>query len=60
MLGIESVTVDFSLEMIRSGGSVMLIRDEAIGADLDIFCDGSRRDRIRLDGTDSHSSLDQP
>lgn len=60
MLGIESVTVDFSLEMIRSGGSVMLIRDEAIGADLDIFCDGSRRDRIRLDRTDSRSSLDQP
>lgn len=56
--GVESVIADFMLERIVDEESVIVILEEAFGADLDIFAEGSRSDRIRLDGTDhqySHS-----
>jgi len=48
---VESVTADLILDRIVDAESVIVIREEAFGADFDIFADGSRSDRIRLDGT---------
>jgi hypothetical protein len=50
--GVESVIADLILERIADKESVIVILEEAFGADLDIFAEGSRSDRIRFDGTD--------
>lgn len=50
--GNESVTALLSRLEIVEGESVMDIREAGRGADLDIFCEGSRRERMRLDGTE--------
>jgi len=50
--GVESVIADLILERMVDDESVMVILEEAFGADLDIFADGSRSDRIRFEGTD--------
>ena len=52
MEGKESVTALLSRLEIVEGESVMDIREAGRGADLDIFCEGSRRERMRLDGTE--------
>jgi len=52
MPGVESVIADFIFERMVDDESVIVILEEAFGADFDIFADGSRRDRIRFDGTD--------
>lgn len=46
------MTEDLSFETIRKGESVIDIRDEGERADFDIFAEGSRRERIRFEGTD--------
>ena len=51
MPGVESVIADFIFERMVDDESVIVILEEAFGADFDIFADGSRSDRIRLDGT---------
>lgn len=47
---IESVTEDRSFFWIISAVSVMRMRELASGDDFDIFCDGSRRERMRFEG----------
>jgi len=50
--GVESVIADLIFERMVDEESVIVILEEAFGADLDIFADGSRSDRIRFEGTD--------
>ena len=56
MPSVESVIADLILERMVDEESVIVILEEAFGADLDIFAKGSRRDRIRFDGTDYQPS----
>jgi hypothetical protein len=49
--GVESVIADLIFDRIVDDESVIVIREEALGADFDILADGSRSDRIRFDGT---------
>jgi hypothetical protein len=51
MCGSESVTAAFIFEVICDAESVMRILDAALGADLDIFAEGSLRLRILFEGT---------
>jgi hypothetical protein len=55
--GVESVTADLILESMVDEESVMVTRDAALGADLDILVDGSRSDKILLEGTASEPFL---
>ena len=54
--GVESVIADLIFERMVDEESVIVILEEAFGADLDIFADGSRSDKIRFDGTDHQNS----
>jgi len=48
---VESVTADLILDRMVDDESVIVILDAGFGADFDILADGSRSDKIRLDGT---------
>lgn len=49
--GVESVIADFIFDRIVDEESVIVIREEALGADFDILAEGSRSDKILFDGT---------
>ena len=49
---VESVTADLILDRMVDDESVIVILDAGFGADFDILADGSRSDKIRLDGTE--------